>query len=65
MKKDDRVEILDTFPESKLQILGLKVGDLGTVLWVSYISTSGVALVSWDRGTRTNANCDDIRQVES
>lgn len=59
---NDRVVISDRFPDTKLAILNLKVGDKGTVWQVmrSKPGVLGIAIVKWDGGRRTNANEYDL-----
>jgi len=54
----DRVEVSPDFPETKLRILGLRVGERGTVRQVmrARADGEGIAIVDWDSGRRTNAN---------
>ncbi len=58
MKTGDRVAVSGAFPESKLRILQLKVGDTGTVRFVMRARPNelGIAIVDWDSGQRTDAN---------
>jgi len=60
MKRGDRVRVSDRFPTAKLDILGLRVGDEGVVVYVH----GAVAVVDWSHGRRTNANVDHLDRGE-
>jgi hypothetical protein len=57
-KTGDRVAVSPNFPEAKLRIVGLRVGECGTVAQVMRArpGAEGIAIVDWDSGRRTNAN---------
>ena len=63
-REGDRVEVSKDFPETKLRVVGLRVGERGTVRQVmrARAGAEGIAIVDWDSGRRTNANEGHLKE---
>jgi hypothetical protein len=60
LKAGNRVRVSTKYPAEKLAVVGLAVGDRGTIVLVIPFKKTGIAIVKWDNGSAANANLEHL-----